>query len=928
ILLKDDWYSSPIKRGDVIHLISPAPSPPYLAILSLKTPTLLVLHPDLLLSSTKISDSSQCVRKPILQEKFRSNGTSSMGLLIGNLGHEVIQRCLQAEKWDEAFVDSTCEDVCKKEIETLWSMGLEVDKATFELKNRIGKAAAEFGKKFVLGEDEGRMVDGRATREEKLKIERVFDVEEDVWSPKWGLKGKIDASVKADVQGTKMTLPLEIKTGKSEGGLEHRAQTMLYTLLMSERYGEEIASGLLYYTQSGSVHRVWGAQKEIRGLVQSRNRMAHFMHHSHLTLSTEKAKEATSDDLEECWKGILPRSIDEKRACERCYVVDSCLLYRRKDLQLDEPQADDWLIDLYKRKTSHLTNKHTDFFRHWEELISLEEREGTRSKKEIWTMAAGERANHGRCLAEMVLDSSFDSANVATNARWSRFVYRFTQDPSLPSTSLLSGHLTRGDPIVVSIDGVVLAFARGFILDLNHSFVTLGLDRQLKLPERCQGLENTKFRIDRDELGAGMGRVRDNLAQLFYDNGDERRRRLIVDLEEPRFTVGADLDDLKLDGANDDQKAAVMKVLKTEDYALLLGMPGTGKTTTIAKVIEILAARGKTILLTSYTHSAVDTILEKVKDSGLSILRIGNPDKVAHAIQRFTISPDSPATSIEALNHQLMTPQIVATTCLAIDQYSIEAREKGLDISLFKRLSDAHPQAIVYLTQQYRMNADIMEVSNRLIYDGRLRCGSEDVARRQLFLPRVEEFATFHESSTCAMDACWLKILLDPNQSVAFVNTDNVPGLEKKLAGGHLIQNDVEAELISQTSAALLATGVKESSIGVIALYRQQIKLLSQRLRQHNQIEVLTADKSQGRDKDCILMSLTRSNPEHQVGDLLRDWRRLNVCFTRAKVKLIIFGSRRTLTSVPTLKKFLDFCSQHHWILELQKDDHLVHALS
>lgn len=32
-------------------------------------------------------------------------------------------------------------------------------------------------------------------------------------------------------------MPFEIKTGMSRGGLEHRAQTMLYTLLMEERYG-------------------------------------------------------------------------------------------------------------------------------------------------------------------------------------------------------------------------------------------------------------------------------------------------------------------------------------------------------------------------------------------------------------------------------------------------------------------------------------------------------------------------------------------------------------------------------------------------------------------------------------------------------------------------------------------------------------------
>ena len=80
---------------------------------------------------------------------------------------------------------------------------------------------------------------------------------------------------------------------------------------------------------------------------------------------------------------------------------------------------------------------------------------------------------------------------------------------------------------------------------------------------------------------------------------------------------------------------------------------------------------------------------------------------------------------------------------------------------------------------------------------------------------------------------------------------------------------------------------------------------------------MITADKSQGRDFDCILISLTRSNQANQVGDLLKDWRRLNVCFTRAKAKLIIFGSRSTLES--TLTGFFKVVDDRNWQLNLKK---------
>lgn len=55
-----------------------------------------------------------------------------------------------------------------------------------------------------------------------------------------------------------------------------------------------------------------------------------------------------------------------------------------------------------------------------------------------------------------------------------------------------------------------------------------------------------------------------------------------------------------------------MQVLSSQDFTLILGMPGTGKTTTIACLVRLLVALGKSVLVTSYTHSAVDNILLKL----------------------------------------------------------------------------------------------------------------------------------------------------------------------------------------------------------------------------------------------------------------------------------------------------------------------------
>ena len=68
---------------------------------------------------------------------------------------------------------------------------------------------------------------------------------------------------------------------------------------------------------------------------------------------------------------------------------------------------------------------------------------------------------------------------------------------------------------------------------------------------------------------------------------------------------------------------------------------------------------------------------------------------------------------------------------------SVDALNGGLDVSLFKMLCEAHPQAVVNLEHQYRMCEEIMQLSNKLIYDGKLKCGSEQVANQLLKIPKL-----------------------------------------------------------------------------------------------------------------------------------------------------------------------------------------------
>jgi DNA replication ATP-dependent helicase Dna2 len=258
-----------------------------------------------------------------------------------------------------------------------------------------------------------------------------------------------------------------------------------------------------------------------------------------------------------------------------------------------------------------------------------------------------------------------------------------------------------------------------------------------------------------------------------------------------------------------------------------------------------------------------------------------------------------------------------------------------LDISLFKLLSDTHPSSVVYLEHQYRMCEDVMALSNNLIYNGRLKCGSQEVANRVINIPNIEALKQHHHTpstlrtqrSICPAPVrgkCWLRDVIDPDTKVAFLNTDPLVPASREEAKGNRIVNPTEALLVTQVVQSLLTTGVPASSIGVMTHYRSQLALLKHHLRSQPEVEMHTADRFQGRDKEVIILSLVRSNEAKSIGELLKDWRRINVAFTRAKTKLLVVGSRETLRGrgageeeEEMVSRFVGLMEEKKWVREL-----------
>ncbi len=79
------------------------------------------------------------------------------------------------------------------------------------------------------------------------------------------------------------------------------------------------------------------------------------------------------------------------------------------------------------------------------------------------------------------------------------------------------------------------------------------------------------------------------------------------------------------------------RVLLAEDYLLIFGPPGTGKTTLLVDVIRELRAEGKSVLALAPTNFACDYLVESCVNKNLNPVRLGISAKIGNFVQDFLL---------------------------------------------------------------------------------------------------------------------------------------------------------------------------------------------------------------------------------------------------------------------------------------------------
>ncbi len=387
----------------------------------------------------------------------------------------------------------------------------------------------------------------------------------------------------------------------------------------------------------------------------------------------------------------------------------------------------------------------------------------------------------------------------------------------------------------------------------------------------------------------------------------------------------------------------LLRAKQARDYFLLQGPPGTGKTSMALRFLveETLAnsqqPTANSLLLTAYTHRAVDEICAMLEESGQDYLRLGSEaacdPRFAHRLlssafsekpklsdirQRLERVPIVVSTTLTLLTRpflldikhfslcivdeasQILEPYIVGMLSSdSIDRFILigdhkqlpavvaqpddDPRLHGCRLSLFERLLRQEREAgrrefVGILQRQGRMHPDIAAFSNEFFYQ-------QEQLQPVPCPHQLETELDYHESSEDALDDQLRqhRVLFLPADDEASLVVDVLRRLYRQI--GH-----------ERFDAA--------HSIGVIVTYRHQIALIRREiarlgLSQLEDISIDTVERYQGSQRDVIIYStgvqdldgleFLTSNCFEEDGHVID--RKLNVAMTRARKQLIMTGN-------------------------------------
>lgn len=204
-----------------------------------------------------------------------------------------------------------------------------------------------------------------------------------------------------------------------------------------------------------------------------------------------------------------------------------------------------------------------------------------------------------------------------------------------------------------------------------------------------------------------------------------------------------------------------------------------------------------------------------------------------------------------------------------------------LETTLFDRMLTLHGEDIKrMLTTQYRMHEKINAFPSEALYESKLVAA--DFVKARLLTDLPYEVAETDDTKE--------PLVFWDTQGGDFPEKteDEEEAKSKSSLPGESKSNEHEAAIVKMHVQALVDAGIKPEDIAIVTPYNGQLAILSQMLKERFPgIELGSIDGFQGREKEAVVVSLVRSNPEHEVG-FLGEKRRLNGAYACASTDALL----------------------------------------
>ncbi len=742
-----------------------------------------------------------------------------------------------------------------------------------------------------------------------------------------GIQGRLDYMQRD------MSSFIEMKSGKADeyamqGRLEpkenNRVQMLLYMAVLEYSMGQERRSmhPYLLYTRYPLLYPARASWAQVRRIINLRNCIVASEYgvqlHNHPSFTQRLLAQINPSVLNQ--KGLQGRFWEQ-------YLKPSISRFGERMEQLT-PLERTYFYTLYNFITKELyTSKSGD--------VNCESRTGASA---LWLSTLDEKRDAGEILYDLTI--------VENHASQAHKAFIILSIPQYEETFL--PNFRNGDVVVLyernnGTDNVTNKMVfKGNIESITDNELRIRLRAAQQNPLVFP--ENSRYAVEHDTMDTTFRSMYLGLSS-FMDANPERRE-LLLGQRPPRFDMAYED---RIARTTDDFERVALKAEAACDYFLLVGPPGTGKTSrALRRMVEHFYACPSTqVLLLAYTNRAVDEICRSLSailpqvdyirvGSELSCdarfrkhllenvlaecnnrrevnirmadcrIYVGTVASIASKPELFKLKHFDVAIVDEAT--QILEPQLLGILCArfkdgrnGIGKFILIGDHKQLPAVVLQsnEQSEVHDEGLRRIglynlkdslferLYRFHLQEEHCRAVDMLCRQGRMHPGVASFPNREFYAGKLEALGLPHQ-------------LENVDAPVRFIPSER----DTESVSGKTNRN--EARIVAQLAADVYhlykETFEVNRTLGVITPYRSQIALIRKEIQALgisalNEISVDTVERYQGSERDVIIYSfcvnylyqlkfLPNLTEENGV------WidRKLNVALTRARRQLYITG--------------------------------------